>query len=308
MSTRSPRTILAISAALALTASALGSGAALAKGPGSGSGAAGCDGDCTADQAQSQQLQRQLRDSSGSGGQQRARIQEDAEVATQARAGNRAANENRANGTGNGNGYRANDDPASTASGSGNANRAGQGQNAKSGAGRGPDEDGERGPGTCDDCDAEMGTLTDEQAEKLIYMYNEEKMAHDIYAAFAEQYGVRVFENIAAAEARHMEAVSTVIERYGLGDATLELEAAGTFGVPTISMLHETLMEQGSASLEDAIEVGVLIEETDIDDLVLSMADLETSETEVAAPDVYEMYSHLLAGSQNHLSAFQGWQ
>jgi hypothetical protein len=33
------------------------------------------------------------------------------------------------------------------------------------------------------------------------------------------------------------------------------------------------------------------------------MAGLEES-----APDVYEMYSHLLAGSQNHLAAFEGWQ
>ena len=60
MLTRSPRTILAISAALALTASALGSGAVLAKGP-NGNGA--CSGDCTADQ---QGAQRQARAGVGS--------------------------------------------------------------------------------------------------------------------------------------------------------------------------------------------------------------------------------------------------
>ena len=71
---------------------------------------------------------------------------------------------------------------------------------------------------------------------------------------------------------------------------------------------YKTLLADGSASLEDAIDVAVLIEETDIDDLMDSMADLETAEGEVTAPDVHEMYSHLHAGSQNHLAAFQGWQ
>ena len=306
MQIRSPRSIVAVSAALALTAAALAPTAAFAKGPGSGNGAADCDGDCTADQAQVQQVQRQLRNGSGRGGQQRARVQDEAEDAsgTQVRAG-----------TGNGNGGNGRNADANTGNGrnaSGNAgqgrNASGQGQNAKQGAGKGPNEDGERGPGNCDDCDAEMGTLTEDQADKLIYMYNEEKMAHDVYAAFAEMYGVRVFENIRDSEARHMEAVNTVIERYeGIENDAIDLDP-GEFSVETVSMLYETLLADGSASLEDAIDVAVLIEETDIDDLMDSMADLETAEGEVTAPDVHEMYSHLHAGSQNHLAAFQGWQ
>ena len=35
-----------------------------------------------------------------------------------------------------------------------------------------------------------MGTLTPEQEAGLLFMANEEKLAHDVYAAFAEQYGV----------------------------------------------------------------------------------------------------------------------
>ena len=76
-------------------------------------------------------------------------------------------------------------------------------------------------------------------------------------------------------------------------------------------------MERGSASLEEAIAVGVLIEETDIADLEARMAELETTELETTelettelettAPDVHQLYSHLLAGSQNHLAAFESW-
>jgi len=306
MQIRSPRSIVAVSTALALTAAALAPTAAFAKGPGSGNGAAGCDGDCTADQAQVQQVQQQFRNGSGGGGQQRARVQEEADdaSATQARAGNRNADA--------GQGRNANGNAGQGRNANGNAgqgrNASGLGQGAKVGAGQGPNEDGERGPGNCDDCDAEMGTLTEDQADKLLYMYNEEKMAHDIYAAFAEQYGVRVFENIRDSEARHMEAVNTVIERYGeIENDAIDLPT-GEFGVETVSMLYETLMEQGSASLDDAIDVAVLIEETDIADLMDSMDDLETAEGEVTAPDVHEMYSHLLAGSENHHRAFQGWQ
>ena len=71
------------------------------------------------------------------------------------------------------------------------------------------------------------------------------------------------------------------------------------------------------ARLDEAIGVGVLIEETDIADLESRMEDLVASapdlgsgmeELEASAPDVHEMYSHLLAASQNHLAAFEGWR
>jgi hypothetical protein len=272
MSIRSPRTVLALSAALALTISALAPTAAFAKGPG---GNGECDGDCTADQPQAQYPVR-ARDGSGDSTQ------------VQNRNGRRTKDTQQSN------------NAQQSRNAARNAN--GQGQNAKDGAGKGPNEDGQRGPGSCDDCDAEMGVLTDEQAAGVLFMANEEKMAHDVYAAFAEQYGVRVFANIADAEARHHEAVNVVRERYGLEDTATDL-ARGAFSDPIIDSLYATLLEQGSASLEDAIAVGVLIEKTDIADLEARMAGLEES-----APDVYEMYSHLLAGSQNHLAAFEGWQ
>ena len=46
--------------------------------------------------------------------------------------------------------------------------------------------------------------------------------------------------------------------------------------------------------------MGVLIEETDIADLEERMVGLEES-----APDVYNMYSHLLTASGHHLAAFE---
>jgi len=295
MTTRSPRTILAFSAATALTVAALAPTAVLAKGP-YGDGSGSCDGDCTSD---TPQLQVQARN--GSGGDQANRTQANAGGGGQVQARSNADNTAQ---TRNGNAGR-----------NANTKANGNGQNAKSGAGNGPNEDGQRGPGTCDDCTAEMGTLTDEQAAGLVFMANEEKMAHDVYAAFADQYGVRIFSNIAESEAMHQEAVDVVLERYGLENPVADLPA-GEFSDPMIASLYDTLIEQGSASLEEAIGVGVIIEETDIADLESRMADLVTSAPELessteglksSAPDVHEMYSHLQAASQNHLSAFEGW-
>lgn len=326
MHIRSPRTILALSAALALTVSAAGSTAVMAKGPGGGSSE--CDGDCTAEQPQAQQ---QVRARDGSGANdvtepQRTRARDTSstsrQTSTRANAGGggkvqaRAANEN------DGGGRNANQRANQRANQAAAQNTNGAGRNAKEGAGKGPNEDGERGPGTCDECDVEMGTLTDEQAAGVVFMANEEKLAHDVYSAFAEMFGVPIFSNIAASEARHQEAVTMVLARYGLEDTAIDLPA-GEFSDPVIASLYDQLIEQGSASLEEAIAVGVLIEETDIADLESRLADLggtasdeSTDDTAtldeevvaVGAPDVVEMYSHLLAGSRNHLSAFQGWQ
>ncbi len=290
MPTRSPRTILTISAALALTVAALAPAAALARGPNGGGGDASCDGDCTADAPQAQQVR--ARD--GSGASQSSGTQANAGGGGQVRA--RAANTTKSQTRNTSSGRNA------TATGNrqnANANANANGQNAKSGAGQGPNEDGQRGPGTCDECDVEMGILTPDQEQGLIFMVEEEKLAHDIYAAFAEQYDVPIFSNIAASEARHQLAVGVVLERYDI-DASFLPEVAGVFHNEVLGSRYTSLLEEGSASLAAALGVGVQIETLDIADLMSRLEDLDD------APDVHEMYSHLLAGSQNHLAAFEG--
>lgn len=307
MRTRSPRTILTLSAAVALAAAAMAPTAAFAKGPGPGAG--DCDADCTADQTQVQQQ------AGGSGQRTRARDESASgqQAATKANAGGGGQVQAR-DGSGDqvqardGSGNQARQATTSTVQNAGrNSNRstnqnAGLGQNAKEGAGNGPNEDGERGPGTCDECTAEMGDLDDEQLatlmEDLVFMANEEKLAHDVYAYFAGMYDLPIFGNIAESEARHQEAVNVVLERYGLDDTAIGL-TAGEFSNDRIDDLYSQLIAQGSASLDAALEVGVTIEEIDIADLKDRLEGLEE-----LAPDVYEMYSHLLAGSENHLAAF----
>ena len=283
MQTRSPRTLLAISAAVALSVSALAPTVAFAMGP--GPGAADRDGDCTSETGEALQVRAR-------GG-----------AATQTAAGGRGQ-------------ARARVSDGATAFGEGARNwadeevRAGRGPGgqAAAGAGRGWDEDALRGPEYCDECDAEMGTLSEADIAGLVFMANEEKMAHDVYATFATMYDVPVFERIAQSEARHQLAVDTVLERYAIEDDTSGL-AQGEFSDDAIQQLYDELIAKGSASLEEAIAVGVLIEETDIADLEVRVAGYdEMTSLEVSAPDVFEMYSNLLTASSQHLAAFQRQQ
>jgi len=281
MQTRSPRTLLAMSAVVALTLTALAPSAAFAKGP--GGGAADCDGDCTADQTQAQPLR--VRDGSGAQGQGQAR-----------RRAVVVAAEGAEPGAGNGNGYGANGNRQNAQGGKNQRNNEGAGQGGNQ---RGWDEGTPPGPGSCEDCDVEMGELDQDGIDGLIYMANEEKLAHDVYVKFAEMYGLPVFERIASSEARHQAAVDQVLERYGISDDTSTLEA-GLFNLPEIKELYAELIAEGSVGLDEALAVAVRIEQIDIEDLKLRMAGVEKS-----APDVFKMYSNLMTASGHHEAAFE---
>jgi hypothetical protein len=153
-----------------------------------------------------------------------------------------------------------------------------------------------------------MGTLSEADIAGLVFMANEEKMAHDVYATFAGMYDIPVFERIAQSEARHQLAVDTVLERYSIEDGTSGLDQ-GVFSDDAIQQLYDELIARGSASLEEAIAVGVLIEETDIADLEERVAGFDTTASLAeTAPDVFAMYSNLLTASGHHLAAFQRQQ
>jgi hypothetical protein len=142
--------------------------------------------------------------------------------------------------------------------------------------------------------DIPAGTITAEEADGLVWMREEEKLAHDVYVALYDMWGLRVFSNIAEAETTHTDAVKTLLDRYGLPDPAAD-NPAGVFTEPEIQALYDDLVAQGSESLVEALKVGALIEDLDIVDLQA----LQTDVTEVAM-----VYDNLERGSRNHLRAF----
>jgi len=139
-------------------------------------------------------------------------------------------------------------------------------------------------------------SLTDEEIAGLMWMREEEQLAHDVYVVLGELWNLRIFDNISSAETAHIEAVSGLLDLYGLDDPAAGNDA-GTFTDPELQRLYDQLVEDGSRSLEAALEVGALIEELDIVDLVARSAATDI-------PEISAVYANLERGSRNHLRAF----
>ncbi|MEN8224479.1 MAG: DUF2202 domain-containing protein, partial [Bacteroidota bacterium] len=108
-------------------------------------------------------------------------------------------------------------------------------------------------------------TITPEEEEMLVYMREEEKLARDVYAKFYEKYDLAVFNNISTSEQRHMDRVLCLLMHYGIDDpASTEV---GVFNNAELQELYNMLIDQGSASQNDALTVGATIEDVDIYDL-----------------------------------------
>ncbi len=137
--------------------------------------------------------------------------------------------------------------------------------------------------------------LSEQEIEGLQYMREEEKLARDVYLALYEEWKDPVFERIAQSEEQHTSMVKQLLDAYGIPDPAKDEE--GVFTNQELQALYTQLVERGRESLAEALRVGALIEETDIQDL---NERLESVEHE----DIRRVYTNLKAGSENHLRAF----
>jgi hypothetical protein len=142
----------------------------------------------------------------------------------------------------------------------------------------------------------QAGGLSNAEIYWLTYMREEEKLARDVYDYLYEKYKSRIFNNISASEQKHMDAIKTLLDRYGIEDPAAG-KGPGEFANPELQALYYELTDDGSVSLVDALDVGVDIEETDI-------VDLNAGIDSATHKDIVIVYSNLLEGSLNHLEAF----
>lgn len=158
-------------------------------------------------------------------------------------------------------------------------------------------------PGSEDEASAEDSavavTLSAEAIEELKFMIEEEELAGDLYEAFYEVYGEQIFANIEESEDQHFNALADYAENIGVDVDAFVFDTAGEFSNPELQEMYDTLLEQGLTSLEDALAVGVAIEEKDIVDIAAAAE---------AVPDtaLADIYENLLQGSYAHLDAFEG--
>ena len=138
--------------------------------------------------------------------------------------------------------------------------------------------------------------LTAIEQDDLSFLREEEKLARDVYLFNKERYGANIFDNIASSEQTHMDKVLELLELAGLDDP-IKTNAIGDFNNAELASLYRELTEQSSVSLVEALKVGALIEDLDIDDIEKMMA--HTTNT-----SVLKVYSNLVCGSKNHIRSY----
>lgn len=144
--------------------------------------------------------------------------------------------------------------------------------------------------------DATAAELDATEAAGLTYMREEEKLARDVYQYFYPLWNATLFDNISQSEQEHFEAVGDLLDRYRLDDPALQ-DLPGVFQNPELQHLYDQLVERGSTTALAALQVGALIEETDMVDILMAIAATDQ-------PDIIRVYENLLRGSRNHLRAF----
>lgn len=138
-------------------------------------------------------------------------------------------------------------------------------------------------------------------ADALGFNREEERMARDLYLAFADDYAEgsearQPFAMIASSEEQHFAAIGRLLTAYDLPDPSADLPA-GTYADPQIQELYDGWLARGLTSLDEAYAVGVALEQRDI-------ADLEATIDSVDLPDVDAVLQRLLWASERHEQAF----
>lgn len=131
--------------------------------------------------------------------------------------------------------------------------------------------------------------------EQLLYLIEEEKLAHDVYTVMYQKYGANVFGNILQSESTHQGKVLVLLQARNIADP--RSSEVGVFKNQDLQALYNQLVEQGNKNATEAYKVGVIIEEKDI-------ADISTQLATTTDQDVVVALESLRNGSENHLRAF----
>lgn len=131
-------------------------------------------------------------------------------------------------------------------------------------------------------------SLSKSDIENFQYQYSEEMLARDVYKTFYDLYKVKIFNNIAQSEQKHMDSVKNILERV---NATIPTD----YGVLNDTFI--ALKTEGSKGLQQALEVWLKIEMLDIDDIKDT---LSTSNNVIVNDILY----NIGGASYNHLRWF----
>jgi hypothetical protein len=141
--------------------------------------------------------------------------------------------------------------------------------------------------------------LNASERQDVLYLQESEKLEHDLYAKFAQQYtSVPIFASLEQATVPFMKVDDIILVRYGLTDP--EKPTVGSFTSPALQNLYVNYMNTGSMSVLAALNSAAKSED-------MHIADLQAAISRTDNEDVKFIYRQQLAFSQNNLRALVQW-
>lgn len=131
-------------------------------------------------------------------------------------------------------------------------------------------------------------------ASDLVFAIEEERVAHDLYAAASARWNLRVFANIAEAESRHALALTQLAATAGVPPPAAR---PGVYASADLQHLYDQLLALVNESETGALRAAALVEETD-------MADLRRLAAKATDDASRAVLANLERASANHLAAF----
>jgi hypothetical protein len=139
--------------------------------------------------------------------------------------------------------------------------------------------------------------VSSREKEGMLFMWEEEKTARDLYTSLYEKNNLTIFMNLVRSEQSHMYQAKAIIDKYGL--TILGKEEPGVFHNKTLQEIHDRLLAEGLQSDQYALKAAATFEE-------ISIVDLEREISATRAEDIRVVYQGLLAGSRKHLRTYVG--
>ncbi|MDD4163217.1 MAG: DUF2202 domain-containing protein, partial [Methanothrix sp.] len=138
-------------------------------------------------------------------------------------------------------------------------------------------------------------SLSSREKQGLLFIWEEEKAARDLYTSLYERNNLSIFMDLVRSEQSHMDQAKAVIDQYGL--AIPEKDEPGIFQNQTLQGVHDELLAEGLQSDEAALKVAATFEE-------ISIMDLEKELNATGTENIRVVYQGLLAGSRKHLRSY----
>ena len=140
--------------------------------------------------------------------------------------------------------------------------------------------------------------LTEDQKEMLFFIYEEWKLARDVYMSLGKIHkNEDTFSLMQMIEQNHMDLARDICNTYGVETSSVYESMIGKFDSPVLQTLYDSCIETGSRSRLDALEVCEFIELTNIEDL---------GQASIGMPnDVVSVYNNLKKGNLNQLEFLQ---